>query len=441
MLAGRDAERAAIDALLDRARTGASSALAVVGEPGIGKTSLLAYAASRASDFTVLEVLGVESEAELPYAALHQLLHPLLGADVPPAVRVAFGAAGAAPADRFAIGVTVLELLADAAEERPLLCILDDAQWFDHESAAALGFAARRLGQEGVALLFGTRTSFAPGVPELVVERLGSDSAREVLIAAFGAASDAVMASAEGNPLALLELAAREREGASPQSSVERSFVERIGALPEASRTALLVAATADAGDLAAIAAAAAELGAPIATLEPAELAGLIRLDAARVEFRHPLVRSAALAAASFQARQRAHRALADALTAPEDADRRAWHLSASSIGVDESVADELAGAADRARARGGYAAASLALERAGERTGDAARRRRWLVESAEMAFSAGRFDRTERLLDDAEAVAGPGSASRRAGDEGAAAEPGGTGRRPAIPEPGLAAR
>ena len=149
MLAGRDAERAAIDALLDRARTGASGALAVVGEPGIGKTSLLAYAASRAADFTVLQVLGVESEAELPYAALHQLLHPLLGADVPPAVRVAFGAAGAAPADRFAIGVTVLELLADAAEERPLLCILDDAQWFDHESAAALGLRGAAAGTGG----------------------------------------------------------------------------------------------------------------------------------------------------------------------------------------------------------------------------------------------------------------------------------------------------
>ena len=196
-------------------------------------------------------------------------------------------------------------------------------------------------------------------MPELVVERLGSDCAREVLIAAFGAASDAVMASAEGNPLALLELAAREREGASPQSSVERSFLERIGGA--ARRVPDRAAGRRDrrrrrpGGDRRR----AAQLGAPIATLEPAELAGLIRLDAARVEFRHPLVRSAALAAASFQARQRAHRALADALTAPEDADRRAWHLSASSIGVDESVADELAGAADRARARGGYAAAS----------------------------------------------------------------------------------
>src|SRR4051794_36522090 len=170
MLVGREAETAAIDALLDRARTGASGALALVGEPGIGKTSLLAYAAERADGFTVLRVLGVESEAELPYAALHQLLHPLLGAELPSAVAAAFGTAGARPADRFAIGVAVLELLADAADSRPLLCVLDDAQWFDHESAAVLGFAARRLREEGVALLFATRTPFAEGVEELHVQ-------------------------------------------------------------------------------------------------------------------------------------------------------------------------------------------------------------------------------------------------------------------------------
>jgi DNA-binding CsgD family transcriptional regulator len=435
MLIGREAEIAVINGLLARAREGTSGALAICGEPGIGKTALLAHAAEQAADFTVLRVLGVESEAELPYAALHQLVHPLLGhlAELPPpqsrALEGAFGMAGSEPPDRFAIGVALMTLLADAADEQPLLCLLDDVQWFDNESTAVLGFAARRLQEESVVLLFGVldedvvrarvSTALVPGVEELRIARLAPRQARDLLASELAAElgaeearvlSDEVLAHADGNPLALLELAARSPISAPfelghVRSYAERTYLERIEALPEVSRTALLVAALADAADLAAVDAAARLLGSHVPALEAAELAGLIRIDGTGIEFRHPLVRSAAQAAATFHARQEAHRALAAVLADDEHADRRAWHLAAATVGIDEDVAEELARAAERARQRGGYTAAAIALERAAERTGDPDRRQSRLVDAAEMAWSGSAFERAIELLDRAEPI------------------------------------
>jgi DNA-binding CsgD family transcriptional regulator len=441
VLVGRENEIASVERVLTAARSGVSAALVIRGEPGIGKTALLDHAAAAAGGFTILGAHGVESEAELPYAALHQLLHPLLGdlRELTPAqvqaIESAFGmgATPGEPADRFTIGIAVLAILADTA---PLLCVLDDAQWFDDESLGVLGFVARRLEQEGVVLLLGVRDD-GPGAPlrgldELPLGRLDRGDARSLLADKLGppragAALETVLNQADGNPLALLELAARAPESAplpaGPATSyVERAYAEQIAALPTASRTALLVAAAADEADVATIGAATAALGVDLAALEPAERAGLVQVDGVAIRFRHPLARSAAYGAAPFGARRDAHRALAAALSRDEQADRRAWQLAAASTGIDEDVAAELDLAASRARARGGYAAAATALERAAERSAAESARRRRLVQAAEMALNAGALTRAIGLLDGLGELPDPPLARRAAGVRAAVA-------------------
>ena len=401
MLIGRETETAGLGALLDAARAGTSGALVLRGEAGIGKTALLQHAVQTAGDFQVLRATGIEYEAELPYAALHQLLRPLetrIGTLAEPQARALRGALGLAherDADAFLVGVGVLTLLADAAEERPLLAVLDDAAWFDHESVHALAFTARRLQAEGVVMLFGVRDEpdrpfELAGIEVMRVERLGDDDARRLL---GKAADERIVARAAGNPLALLELAGG-------HDGTEQAFASRVRALPDGTQTLLLLAAADTTTSLAVIGAAARRLDLDETALEPAETAGLVHAVEGRLEFRHPLVRSAVYHAAPFAARARAHRTLADVLTGEQNADRRAWHHAAAVLGTDEEAAAELEGTAWRAIERSGHAAAAAALERAGELSPDDADRTRRLVFAAREAGMAGEQARALAILD-----------------------------------------
>ena len=426
MLIGRETETAGLGELLDAARLGTSGALLLRGEAGIGKTALLEAAADAAEGFLVLRATGIESEAELPYSALHQLLRPLqdrIERLAEPQARALSGALGLAherEADRFLVGVGTLTLLADAAEERPVLALLDDAAWFDHESGHALGFAARRLHAEGVVLLFAVRDEpdrpyALPGVPELRVERLAERFALELLRARDGDGIDAgrrddVVARAAGNPLALLELSS-DGHGAGA-SGAEQAFAARVHALPEGTQELLLLAAADSTRSLAVVGEAARELGLDATALAPAETAGLVHAAHGTIEFRHPLVRSAAYHSAPFAARARAHLALAAVVRGDEDADRRAWHRAAAVLGTDDEVAGDLERTADRAHARGGHAAASAALERAGRLSADPAARARRLVAAADAAAMAGERQRALALLDRAGALSDPASAA-----------------------------
>jgi DNA-binding NarL/FixJ family response regulator len=398
-LIGRRSELEAIEGVVDTARGGRSGVLVVRGVPGVGKTALLDAAVPAAPEFRVLRADGVEAESELAFAGLHQLLRPLLGLiDRLPAVqraalRAALGLEGEVR-DRFLVGTGALGLLAEAAEEQPVLCVVDDMQWLDRPSADALVFAARRLEAEPVALLLAVRegTAGPAGLERfaaLVLGGLGRDDAR-ALLESHGrlapAERERLLDAAEGIPLALLELP-RGTAGAS-MGAVERSFAERVAALPEPARRAMLLAAADD--DPGAVTA----LGAmDVATLAPAEAGGLLWVDGERLAFRHPLVRSAAYGLAPFAERRQAHAALAEALTSAADADRRAWHLAAAAAGPDAEVADELARSADRARARGGHAAAAAALERAARLTSADRLRASRLVQAAEAARLAGDAD------------------------------------------------
>src|SRR5215469_4092075 len=428
VLYGRHQECAAVDRLLRTAREGHSRVLVLRGEAGAGKSALLAFAAGEARGMTVLRAAGVEAEVELPFAALHQLLRPLLDrlgrlpAAQAAALRAAFGLAARAgdhdpgddrPGDRFLLSVGVLSLLADAAEQRPLVCLLDDAHWLDQASADALVFAGRRLGEEGIGLLFAARDAEprrfdAPGLPEVQLGGLDAAAARELLAAAAPAAPvagvrDRLLAAAGGNPLALLELpaalSAAQLAGRAPLpdplpvgAGVERAFAERAGRLPAAARTMLLLAAADDTGEVATVWRAAGGLGVDVGALGPAEAARLVRVQGARIEFRHPLVRSAIYRAATFAERRAVHLALAGALEGAGQADRRAWHRAAAAAGPDEAAAAELERSAERARARGGHAAAAAALARAAELTSEETARAR------ELAGRAGRLDPPPRL-------------------------------------------
>ena len=427
VLYGRREECAAVDRLLQAAREGHSRVLVLRGEAGAGKSALLAFAAGEARGMTVLRAAGVEAEVELPFAALHQLLRPLLDrldhlpAAQATALRAAFGLAappgghepvGGRLGDRFLLSVGVLSLLADAAEQRPLVCLLDDAHWLDQASADALVFAGRRLGAEGIGLLFAARDAEprrfgAAGLPELRLSGLDAAAASDLLAAAAPAAPAAgvrerLLAAAGGNPLALLELpaalSAAQLAGRAPLpdplpvgADVERAFAERAGRLPATARTMLVLAAADDTGEAATVLRAAQARGLDAGALGPAEGARLVRVQGARIEFRHPLVRSAVYRAATFAERRAAHLALAGALDDVEQADRRAWHQAAAAIGPDEPAADELERSAERARARGGHAAAAAALERAAELTSGESARARRLAAGAEAAWLAGR--------------------------------------------------
>src|SRR6478735_1596613 len=382
MLIGRDREREQLDALLTEARLGRSRALVLRGGAGIGKTVLLDHAVQQASGFQVLHYTAVESETELPFAGLQALLGPLLVRlpEIPEpqarALRAALALESIRKTNRLAVYAGALSLLGAAAERVPLLVVVDDAHWLDRPSAEALTFAARRLTAESLALLFAVRdgegTDLGVALPTIELEPLKMVGSIELLRERFGSTIAAKVArhlaeATGGNPLALLEVAALldegERVGREPlpdhlpaSESVDRTVRRALRNLPPEARRELLVAAASD-----------STTGGDLAALEPAEEAGLVRIHAGSVAFRHPLVRSAVYHAASADERRAAHRTLADGLTADEDCDRRAWHLAAAVEGPDESVAAALEAAASRFAERGGQASASRALERAAE--------------------------------------------------------------------------
>jgi DNA-binding CsgD family transcriptional regulator len=431
VLHGRDADCAAVRELLDAARLSRSGVAVVRGEPGVGKTALLQYAAEHAQNMHVLHGVGVQSEVMLPFAALHQLLRPVLehlpALPAPQAGALA-GAFGIAPGrgdDPFLVAVAVLTLLSEVSGAEGLLCVIDDAQWLDQASADALVFVARRLMAEGVLLLFaardGERRSFpAPGLPERRLRGLDPASADALLEDAAPGLAPHVRARlvdrTAGNPLALLELPAlltpRQRAGseALPDpmplgSNVERIFAERAGHLPPNTQQLLLIAAAEETGDLATIMRACAVDGIEIDALDAAEQAGLVSVHGGRLRFRHPLVRSAVYQRSTFAARQRVHRVLAAALPGAEDVDRRAWHLATATLQFDDDVAAELEHSADRARRRGGVAAAADALERAAYLSKQQNERGKRLLGAAKDAWLAGQRDRAARLLAAAEPV------------------------------------
>ena len=434
MLYGRDEELADVGRLLEGMRSGRAGALVLRGEAGIGKTALLDAAEEMAAGARLLRVAGVESEAELPFAALHALLRPVLDeiGSLPErqaaALRCALGMADATVPDRFGVGLGVLSLIAELADHRPVLVLADDAQWLDGASADALVFAARRLHAERAAALLAARDEIAgvglAGLPELRLGGLDRAAAEQLLSGAglVHAARDQLIAEAAGNPLALIELSrglsAGERAGsvtplalptASPASRVQEAFGARIAALPGACRQAVLVAALAGMAGLAEISRAIAAGGGSLTDLAAAERAGLLRVTPAGVSFSHPLVRAAVLAGSDVGERLAGHRALAGVLAD----DGRVWHLAAMAVGPDEDVAAELDAAAQRAGRRGSRAAMSAAYERAAGLSADPAERGRRLAIAAHAAFDAGQLPRAADLTRQAEGLAAdPASAA-----------------------------
>ena len=435
-LVGRRSEREAVDRLLEAAREGHGGVLVVHGEPGVGKTALLEYAVETARSFRVARAVGVEGEMQLAYAALQQLASPSLELSerLPEpqreALAVAFGLSAGEPPNPYLVGLAVLGLLTEAAEQQPVLCLVDDAQWLDRASAQALAFVARRLMAERIALVFATREVGAPlaRLPELHVGPLGYRDARTLLESVLpGPVDDQVLqrliAEAHGNPLALLELprgfaptqlaGGFGLPGALPVSEqMVNSFTRRLMALPSDAQRLLLVAAADPTGDLALVWRAARLLGIPEAAAEAVEAEGLLALEA-RVTFRHPLIRSAVYQSAATDRRSEVHLALAEATDADTDPDRRAWHRALAASAPDEEIADELERSALRARARGGIAAAAAFLERSSMLTLDPARRASRALAAAQATQQAGALDQAERLL--ANADAGPLDSLERA--------------------------
>ena len=426
MLLGRRSERAVLDGLLDAVRAGRSGALVVRGHAGIGKTVLLEYAIDSASDLRVVRAVGVESEMELAFAALHQLCAPMLGRleRLPDpqrdALGTAFGLTAGPPPDRFLVGLAILGLVSEAAAERPLLCVVDDVQWLDRASANVLGSVARRLLAESVVLLLAERETSQEldDLPELVVQGLGDGDARELLASVVRGPFDEtvrerIIAETRGNPLALLELP-RELTPAelaggfglpstrSLSGRIEENFLARLEALPVETQRLLLVAAAEPAGNPALFWRATTRLGIGGEALEPAESAGLLEVGA-RVRFRHPLVRSAVYRAGSPEDQREVHRALAEATNPEVDPDRRAWHRAEATAGLDEDIAAELERAAGRAQARGGVAAAAAFLERSVAMTGDPTRQARRALAAAQAKHLAGAPDAALGLLVTAE--------------------------------------
>jgi DNA-binding CsgD family transcriptional regulator len=426
---GRRQECGALDGLLAEVRAGRSRALVMRGEPGIGKTALLGYAADTAPDFRVARAEGVEAEMELPFAALHQLTGRMLGqlgqlpAPQRDALGVAFGLSSGSVPDRFLVGVAVLGLLSEVAAGQPLLCLVDDAQWMDQASAQALAFVARRLDSESVALIFGTRdpanAGGLVGLPQLTLERLADGDARALLASVLPGrlderVRDRIIEESGGNPLALLELpygvtAAGLAGGFSAAGPlpladrIEQSFQRRIAPLPEDTQRLLLLAAAEPLGDPALLWRAAGPLGIRGGAADAAESGGLLKIGA-RVTFRHPLVRSAIYRSAVPRDRRDVHRALAGATDPRFDPDRRAWHRAQAAPEPDEDVAEELERSAGRAQARGGLAAAAAFLERSAALTLEPARRAERELAAAGATAQAGAFHAALRLLAAAEA-------------------------------------
>lgn len=358
-LRGRARERAVLDRMVAEVRSGHGRALLIRGDAGVGKSALLDYVVERSTGCRVARATGIESEMELPFAGLHQLCAPMLDfrdrlpAPQREALAAAFGYSVGGPLDRFLVGLAVLSLLATVSEDRPLVCVVDDAQWLDQVSTQALTFISRRLSAERIGVLFSVREpatgSAWRGLPELVVDGLADEDARALLDSVVPGrlderVRDRIVAETRGNPLALLELprglTAAEiaggfmRPDARPLwSRIERSFALRVRSLPSPTRKVLLTAAAEPVGDVTLLLRATKLLDLSMSAVVPAEAAGLIELGL-RVRFRHPLVRSAVYRAATPADRRDVHRALAEATDPAVDPDRRAWHRAQAGAGL-----------------------------------------------------------------------------------------------------------
>jgi DNA-binding CsgD family transcriptional regulator len=425
-LRGRARECTLLDELISGVRQSESRSLMLRGEAGIGKTALLEYMIESASDLTVARAVGVESEMELAFASLHQLCAPMLDRRrrLPDpqrqALEVVFGLSAGAPPDRFIVGLAVLSLFSEVAEERPLLCVVDDAQWLDRESALTLAFVARRLLAEPVGIVLAARE---PGdelqhMPELEVQGLRNGDARALLGSAVRflldeRVRDRVIAETRGNPLALLELprglTATELAGGfgllgarALSGRIEESFVRRLEALPEDAQRLVLLAAAEPVGDPLLLWRAAELLRIGPVAADRAGADGMLAVGE-RVTFRHPLVRSAVYRSAALEERHAVHLALAEATDRELDPDRRAWHLAAAASGPDEAVATELERSAGRAQARGGLAAAAAFLQRAVALTRDPERRTDRALAAADLGLRAGAFDSARGMMAAAE--------------------------------------
>src|SRR3984957_6870008 len=426
-LTDRRAECGVLDRLINAVRAGGSRVLVVCGEPGVGKSALLDYLAGRASGCRVVRAAGVESEMELAFAGLHQLLAPVLdrlgGLPGPQqeALRTAFGLSSGPAPDRFLVGLAVLGLVSEVAGQRPLVCVVDDEQWLDRASVQALGFVARRLAADPVGLAFAARVPGAElaGLPELAVAGLREEDARALLDSALTGPLDArvrdlIVAETRGNPLALLELprglGSAELAGGfglpaavSLPGRIEDSFRRQLEGMPTETRRLLALAAADPSGDLLLLWRAAARMGIAAQAGVPAVGAGLVEFGA-RVRFRHPLARSAAYRSVSPRERREAHGALAEVTDPAADPDRRAWHRAQAAPGPDEDVAAELERSAGRAQGRGGLAAAAAFLERAALLTPEPGRRAGRLLAAARVKREAGELDTALGLLVAAEA-------------------------------------
>ncbi|HWX09419.1 MAG TPA: ATP-binding protein, partial [Gaiellaceae bacterium] len=428
-LVGRRSECEALDRLTADVLAGESRVIVLRGDAGVGKSALLEYLSHRVAGWRVATAVGVESEMELDYSGLHQLCAPMLDhlERLPVPQRVAlstvFGrSAGAAP-DRFLVGLATLTLFAEVAERQPLICIVDDAQWLDRASAQIIGFVSRRLLAERVAVVCAARTGSGDDVlaelPELSIDGLGDSDARAMLLENVhgpldAAVCDQIITESHGNPLALLELprtwSPADLAGGFglPDShpvagKIEQSYARRLEQLPSETQLLVLAAAAEPLGDPVLLQRAATTLGVNIAAADPAVDAGLLEVGA-RVEFAHPLVRSAAYRSAAARDRHRVHRALAEATDGEIDPDRRAWHFARATAGPGEEVAAELERSAGRAQARGGVAAAAAFLERAAELTPEPARRAERALAAAQSKHLAGAPEAALRLLSLAQA-------------------------------------
>jgi DNA-binding CsgD family transcriptional regulator len=426
---GRRHELNVLSSFLDDVRGGNGRVLVIVGGPGVGKTALFDQlrVRARATGFRVETGAGVESEMELPFAGLHQLLAPMLAgierlpAPQREALATAFGIDSGSTPDRFLVGLATLSLLSDLAETEPLCCFIDDLHWLDHASMQVLAFVGRRLRADPVGLLFASRAPFAELAEfgEIGLDGLPEPDARTLLDSVLTTPLDArirdrVIAEAEGNPLALLELfrgltaadlaGGLGLTGAAPvAASLENEFRDRLDALPARTRTLLVVAAADPVGDPALVWQATSSLGVKPEAATAAQEANLLHIGTA-VRFRHPLMRSAVYQSASAGQRQAAHRALAEATDAMLDPDRRAWHRAQATAGPDEDVAEELERSAGRARAKGGFAAAAAFLEKAFQLTPEPARRAERALAAAQAKVQSGASAEALRLLVSAEA-------------------------------------
>ncbi|MEU4292516.1 AAA family ATPase [Kribbella sp. NPDC026596] len=422
-LTGRQAECGVLDQVIAAVRSGESRALVLHGEAGVGKTELLDYLAVRAHDCQVTRVSAVQSEMELAFAGLHQLCAPALDlldrlpAPQREALGTVFGISAGPPPDMFLIGLAVLSLLSKAAEQRPLVCLVDDQQWLDRCSAQILAFVARRLGAESVGLIFATRSvgQVLDGVREFAIGGLPDSAAHLLLDAVLTGPIDAqvrdqLVAEAHGNPLALLELP----RGLTPAElaggfglpgagGIEESLLRRVTAMPDETRRLLVLAAAEPSGNDALVRRTAVRLGIAPEAAAAATEAGLAEF-ATRIRFRHPLVRSAAYCSAPAAERRQVHQTLAEETDAEADPDRRAWHRAQGAAGPDEEIAAELELSAGRARARSGYAATAAFLQRSAALTVDLAKRADRALAAAQAEIQAGGFESATDLLAVAEA-------------------------------------